>query len=791
MYRLFKKSFRDITKDKNRLIVSMLAIIIGMTIFGTSTFCYYNTNREIRNLYNNIHPSSFSIKSDNIDNEFLNLTNLSPDIEDYELKAYYQCRVKIASGEYKTLNLIGIENFDNVKYNQLKLIEGKKAPGFKEALIERDAVNIAGLKQNNSLLIELPDKSTANIKISGVTNDISVHPASIHKCVYLYVSFETLRQLGLKPNKLDIIITGDKFDKDQIVTKSNNYIKYMDQNGHKITALEIPTTPGVNFCLPEYEGSLFLLLMFSIISFLFGCMIMSSLVISILNSQIRQIGILKSIGAKESKIFFSYMLSQFFLIITSTIIALPIITFVSEKLLRKLLRIGNMTPINTSAPILLYVLFISISVILPMVIASFPIRRGLRIKVREALNDYGITGSVKVPKFRGKTFLSRPVLLSIRNSLLKKSRFLLNLITMSLGGAMFVTIVSAMISIMSSVTANLDCLESDYSVTAFNIMDTGKIDKSMSANPDIVSYEIWGSTNAEIVTNKDQLGNIYPVIAPVKDSTLFKPEIIKGRWLNENHTDEIVLTHKFVDQLPMYGIGDKISLLLSGQKSTFTIVGILKYMGESPVFISKKAYDTLVPETSRMSHIEMKTTAVNSQNKDEAESLYHKIDNTLADNGIVALHTETKEDKKEILLNHFIPTLQTFLIVISMLVIISGFGLASTMNIQAAERTKEIGIMKSMGAKKQQIIKIITAESIFIGLISFAVSIILALPFSYIGLNILSNIIINTVCTLKITTLLQSLGIWFAVSLTIGYFASRKASQRATRMTIKESLITE
>ena len=71
--------------------------------------------------------------------------------------------------------------------------------------------------------------------------------------------------------------------------------------------------------------------------------------------------------------------------------------------------------------------------------------------------------------------------------------------------------------------------------------------------------------------------------------------------------------------------------------------------------------------------------------------------------------------------------MQTFMLIIAMLVVVSGFGLAATMNTQTSERIKEIGIMKEMGAVKKQIRKIVTAESIFIALMSWGVAVLLGI----------------------------------------------------------------
>ncbi len=63
-----------------------------------------------------------------------------------------------------------------------------------------------------------------------------------------------------------------------------------------------------------------------------------------------------------------------------------------------------------------------------------------------------------------------------------------------------------------------------------------------------------------------------------------------------------------------------------------------------------------------------------------------------------------------------------------LIAIVGGVGMMGTMSINVMERTREIGIMRAIGASDENIQKIVIVEGVVIGLISWVASFILAIP---------------------------------------------------------------
>ena len=65
-----------------------------------------------------------------------------------------------------------------------------------------------------------------------------------------------------------------------------------------------------------------------------------------------------------------------------------------------------------------------------------------------------------------------------------------------------------------------------------------------------------------------------------------------------------------------------------------------------------------------------------------------------------------------------------------LMLVVGALGLASTMAIGVLERTREIGVLRAIGARDGAILAIVQAEGLTIGLLSWAIALPLSVPMS-------------------------------------------------------------
>jgi putative ABC transport system permease protein len=131
-----------------------------------------------------------------------------------------------------------------------------------------------------------------------------------------------------------------------------------------------------------------------------------------------------------------------------------------------------------------------------------------------------------------------------------------------------------------------------------------------------------------------------------------------------------------------------------------------------------------------------------------------------------------------------------FLLTMALLTAFVGsIGLTGTMGMNVLERTREIGIMRAIGAVDWEIMKSVVIEGVMIGLITWVLAIVLSFPISSILLNIISTSMMGSSMTLVFTS--EGIIIWLGVVLALSVIASLIPARNAARLTIQEVLAYE
>jgi putative ABC transport system permease protein len=135
-------------------------------------------------------------------------------------------------------------------------------------------------------------------------------------------------------------------------------------------------------------------------------------------------------------------------------------------------------------------------------------------------------------------------------------------------------------------------------------------------------------------------------------------------------------------------------------------------------------------------------------------------------------------------------TLVLLLLIMALLfILVGGLSLTGAMSLNVLERTKEIGVLRAIGASNSNVVRIVLIEGISIGLLSWALASVLALPLSralsdQIGLRMLS-------WPLAYTFPPTGILIWLGAVIVLATAASYLPARRATQLTVRDVLAYE
>jgi putative ABC transport system permease protein len=132
----------------------------------------------------------------------------------------------------------------------------------------------------------------------------------------------------------------------------------------------------------------------------------------------------------------------------------------------------------------------------------------------------------------------------------------------------------------------------------------------------------------------------------------------------------------------------------------------------------------------------------------------------------------------------------TFLLIMALLTALVGsIGLTGMMGINVLERTREIGVMRAIGAVDRQVMKTVITEGLIIGIISFFFAALLSFPISAMLGGIISQAIFNSPIDIVFT--INGFLIWLSVIIVLSVLASILPARSAARLTIREVLAYE
>ena len=128
-----------------------------------------------------------------------------------------------------------------------------------------------------------------------------------------------------------------------------------------------------------------------------------------------------------------------------------------------------------------------------------------------------------------------------------------------------------------------------------------------------------------------------------------------------------------------------------------------------------------------------------------------------------------------------------FLMIMSTLIaVVGGLGLMGTMSINVMERTREIGVMRAIGASTGSIARIVVSEGVLIGGLSWLIGSLLALPISYAMCYAVGVAFLGV--PMSLTVSLVGFAVWLALVAVIAAVASILPAVNASRITVREAL---
>jgi len=279
-------------------------------------------------------------------------------------------------------------------------------------------------------------------------------------------------------------------------------------------------------------------------------------------------------------------------------------------------------------------------------------------------------------------------------------------------------------------------------------------------------------------------------IDPSAWNTMTTSELASGRLLESGETTSVLVGNSIANGMFDYNLTVDTQIRIGSK--TFTIVGILEESGtgsfggdDRTILMTIQAAREIVTDldNNEYSSIQVKVTDTNAidQTIENVEQVLYTARMVTSD---TADFTVTSPTSMLETIQSTMATLTFFLTGIAAISLLVGaIGIANTMFMSVMERTRLIGILKSIGTRNSEIMKMFLAESGIIGLMGGLLGIFLGFivvgVISSIGFNIMGMGRMGTNTSVAIVTpelILFALAFSTIIGIVSGLIPARKAA---------------
>lgn len=779
------KILRDLLVNKPRSLLVVLAVAVGVAAFGLMITGRVVLEENLRDGYAGTQPAHVILSLSPFDHGLLKHVQAREYVRLADARRVEQARIVAGPDTWLSIELHTIPDFDAVAVNQLTVEKGALLPPpAGSILLERSLKNI--IQVGSSIRVQLLDGDVHTLKVAGFVNDLSHLPSEISFSGFGYISPDSaeLLRFDRTSNQL-LVVFANAATRSDVEAQTTKLIRDLERAGVTVLRASLPV-PGKYVLGDNMDSVLFILNALGFLTLLLSLFLVTSVMSAIMSQQIPQIGILKSLGGRIPQTISLYFQQVLVLGLLALLLAIPMGMLGGYFLAQGVAAGMNFNVQQFRLPLITLILQALGALLAPLFASAVPIIAGSRITIREAISNYKPETSTRLGLLRWLGELPQLVNLSMRNTVRRKGRLALTFVALLLAGAMFIAILGIRQSMRSALIELQRDSNYDIGVDLAQSYSVRRMTRAMLAMDGVRAVEAWAIDHGRLVFNDDHLsGSVILYGVPV-GTQMTQPGVIHGSWLSRDVRRAMFVNADFLDLSPDLKVGSVITLNIAGHEEQWTIQGS---GGRGFVPVAYVFYDDLVDQTGLdglANRLVIQTTRADPAFQSAVES---RVLARLDQMNVTVLGSQTTTQLKESSAAQMDILIVLLLAMVVLIAVVGGLGLAITMSLNVIERTREIGILRSLGAQNGVVRRLVVMEGLVIGLISWAVAVPSSVPLGIwlgdsLGISLLAR-------PLDYIFSVPAALMWLGLILVISLIASMIPAQSAARLTIRDALVYE
>jgi len=697
------------------------------------------------------------------------------------------------SDPWQSATLVALDDYGDQSIRQVTQDSGEW-PQRKLMGVQRGRQLAAG----DSVYLKFDDKEYT-IELNGVLYNAAHPSAFISPEPMFFTTPERFTQLTGEVNRSLLLATIPNYSQERIQTAADLLQHDLEKQNFEVRpAMSAPggfktrTARPDQFTNQDALDSIFLILSIMAAAMLIlGLFLVYNTINAIINYQINQIGMMKAVGAGIGQILLIYFAIVLVYAVLALLIAVPLGAMAANVLRRVMVERVGMVPGPFALSTTAILAQSAVALLTPLLVSIIPVWGGARITVREAISTYGVgRASGLLDRLMARLeFIPRIVTLTINNTFANKKRVFFTQISLVGAGVVFLMVMNTRTTLTHTFG---DALLSIYQMNVMlELKDEARI-KAIEAiatqQPDVTAVEVWGMGRGTArlkgvsATNEDDSLNLRGV--PVL-STLYVPALRAGRWLQPNDEYALVLSAEMAEEMAV-GVGDWLTIdIPTRRESHWQIVGLVFEPVDQSAAIMPR--DTLLKEIGAVGRGKSIKVQTRLGDADTEAAVAADLRIRFERQGYELLASD--EDTSHRLVAERSRKMALLFIILGgmalMTAVVGAVALSGTLTINVMDRTREIGVMRAIGASAGAVAGQFMGEGVILGWLSWFVAIPLSIPVGRLVINRLAGVM-NLELVYQVSR--DGFLYWFIIVTVLAVIASWFPAQKAAQTSVRESL---
>jgi putative ABC transport system permease protein len=789
----WRKVLADIAEHPLRAALAVLAMAAGVFGVGFILSSYAVLGRELGRTFEETRPASAVLLLDRLGPGLADSVRAMPGVADAEARPYLRGQLRV-SDHTVPLMLFVVPDFGDVRLDRFVHEAGAWPPADDAFLVERSALSVTGARLGDRVTAKMAGGSESDVVIAGSVHAAGLPPGWMDHVVTGFVGSRSILRAdpAAEVPAVRFLVAERPRDRAHIQDVASEVRARVEAAGYHVRRVDVPE-PGRHPHAAQMDTFLFLLGAFGALALVLSAIVVASLIHALVAEQVRQIGVMKSLGARDGQISALYLGQVAILAVAALAIGIPAGVAGGRAYVAFATNMLNANVVSNAVPLWVFLVQVLVGLGVPLLVALVPVRRASRVTVREALADRGTSGAAFGTRRLERALLAvpglpRPLALWLRSTLQRRARLTLTVATLAMGGAVFVAAINVSAAWQGALARDGATKQYDLDVQFPRPTSTALLQGVIGSLPAVAHMETYSSGSADLVGSLGGESQRVALLGAAPGSPMLAPRLIAGRWLRAGDDSAVVVNQAALRAVPGLALGDSLRATIRGRTLAWPIVGVVKELHPGPAAYALpaavRAATGDADSLARGARIMLAGHDDASQRAGQAS-----LQSALEGSGIEGAGITRLLDLRKAFADHLIIIYTALYLAAALVVLVGGIGLTSTLLLNVFERTREIGVLRAIGAAPRVIAQNVVIEGVVIGVLSWFLALVATIPATLLLDALTGKMFVNAPVDFVFSA--QAAGAWLLLVVVLAALGSLYPAWRAARLTVREVLAHE